>query len=88
MKRTYEVRIEKEALRALERLDGPLQRRVARRIDGLAWDPRPPGAKALQGGHAGLHRVRLGDVRVVYAIRDGELLVLVVKVGHRGDIYR
>ena len=75
-------------MRALERLDGPLRRRVVKRIDGLAAEPRPGGGKALQGEHRGLYRVQVGDVRVVYAVRDGELLVLVVRVGHRGDVYR
>ena len=88
MIRSYTVRIEKEALRALERLDAPLRHRVVKGIDGLQVNPRPPGAKVLQGDHRGLYRVRVGDVRVVYAVRDAELLVLVVKLGHRGDVYR
>ena len=62
-------------------------RRVDARILALAEDPRPPGAKRLAGSE-GLHRIRVGDYRVVYAIEDDVLLVLVVRIGHRRDVYR
>jgi mRNA interferase RelE/StbE len=52
----------------------------------LARDPRPPGAKQLQGRDA--LRVRVGSYRIIYAVKDDELLVLVVAVGHRRDVYR
>jgi mRNA interferase RelE/StbE len=53
----------------------------------LAEEPRPPAAAQLVGG-ADEWRVRTGDYRIVYEIRDGELLVLVLAVGHRQEIYR
>ena len=83
---TYEVRLAPAAVRQLRKLDPPGRRRVQAAIDLLAEDPRPPGARQLVGG-AGEWRVRTGDFRIVYDIRDGELLVLVVKVGHRRDVY-
>ena len=83
---TYEVRLAPAAVRRLRKLDPPGRRRVQAAIDLLAEDPRPPGARQLVGG-AGEWRVRTGDFRIVYDIRDGELLVLVVKVGHRRDVY-
>ncbi len=83
---TYEVRLAPAAVRQLRKLDPPGRRRVQAAIDLLAEDPRPPGARQLVGG-AGEWRVRTGDFRIIYDIRDGELLVLVVKVGHRRDIY-
>ena len=83
---TYEVRLAPAAVRQLRKLDPPGRRRVQAAIDLLTEDPRPPGARQLVGG-AGEWRVRTGDFRIIYDIRDGELLVLVVKVGHRRDVY-
>ncbi len=83
---TYEVRLAPAAVRQLRKLDPPGRRRVQAAIDLLAEDPRPPGARQLVGG-AGEWRVRTGDFRIIYDIRDGDLLVLVVKVGHRRDVY-
>ncbi len=83
---TYEVRLAPAAVRQLRKLDPPGRRRVQAAIDLLAEDPRPPGARQLVGG-AGEWRVRTGDFRIIYDIRDQELIVLVVKVGHRRDVY-
>jgi mRNA interferase RelE/StbE len=49
--------------------------------------PRPPGAEALKGGQGELG-IRIGEWRINYMARDAELLVLVIKIGHRGDDYR
>ena len=75
------------AARQLRKLDGPARRRVQAAIELLAVDARPPGAKKLAGGD-GEWRVRTGDYRIVYEIRDDVLFVLVLAVGHRRDIYR
>ena len=83
---TYEVRLAPAAVHQLRTLDPPGRRRVQAAIDLLAEEPRPPGARQLVGG-AGEWRVRTGDFRIIYDIRDGELLVLVIKVGHRRDVY-
>ena len=56
-------------------------------VDKLRSNPRPPGCVKLQGEDV-LWRIRVGDYRVVYAIREEELIVLVVKVAHRKDVYR
>ena len=56
------------------------------RIENLAENPRPPGAIKLAGQEA--YRIRVGDYRVVYAIADERLVILVVDVGHRREIYR
>ena len=84
---TYEVRLAPAAVRQLRKLDPPGRRRVQAAIDLLAEEPRPPGARQLVGG-AGAWRVRTGDFRIIYDIRDGELLVLVIKVGHQRDAYK
>jgi mRNA interferase RelE/StbE len=73
-----------KALRDLPRAD---QRRVAARIDALAENPRPPGVEKLEGADD-LYRVRAGDHRIVYRIEDKRLLVLVIRIGHRREVYR
>lgn len=84
---TYSVTIAPAALRQLRNLEPSARRRVQAVIDLLAGDPRPPAARQLVGG-AGEWRVRTGDYRVVYEIHDEELLILVVTVGHRREVYR
>lgn len=83
----YTVRLERPAQRALDGLQGALFARITAALRSLATNPRPPGVKKLSGG-ANLYRVRIGDWRVVYTIRDRELLVLVLRVAHRRDVYR
>lgn len=75
------------AVRQLRKLDPPARRRIQAVVELLAADPRPPGAKKLAGGD-GEWRVRTGDYRVIYEVHDQVLLVLVVAVGHRREIYR
>jgi mRNA interferase RelE/StbE len=84
---TYQISVTTSAARQLRKLDPQARRRVQAAIELLANEPRPPAAKQLVGG-GGEWRVRTGDYRIVYEINDGELLVLVVAVGHRRDIYR
>lgn len=83
----YTVQIAARALRDLARLDKPIRRRIRDAIDKLGADPRPPGAKALQG-QPGLLRIRVGDYRVVYEVRDRVRVVLVIRIGHRSEVYR
>ena len=61
--------------------------RIVRRADRLAEDPRPPGCLKLTG-RDDADRLRVGDYRIIYQIEDAALLVLVIAVGHRRDIYR
>lgn len=82
----YSVELLPSAARALARLDRAVQRRIARRIDRLAADPRA-GAVKLRGADE-VWRVRVGDYRVLYALEEQRLIVLVIKIGHRRDIYR
>ena len=75
------------AARALRKLDEITQRRIARTIDCLAFQPRPHGSQKLKGEND-LYRIRAADYRVIYTIRDEQLIVLVIAIGHRSDIYR
>lgn len=81
----YRLQVEKDAQRALARLDKPIRRRVQAAIDRLADDPRPHGVVAL-AGHKGYLRIRIGDYRVIYTVKDSRLLVLVVDVDHRSGV--
>jgi mRNA interferase RelE/StbE len=82
----YRIAFTPRAQRSLASLDPPTRRRIARRIEALSTDQRPPGAEMLKGGEGEL-RIRAGDGRVIYVARDDALLVLVIKIGHRGDVY-
>jgi len=83
---TYAVRISPTAERQLRKFDPQVRRRVQAAIDLLATNPRPPKATQLVGG-AGEWRVRTGDYRIIYEIHEDRLVVLVLRVGHRRDIY-
>ncbi len=84
---TYRVTVAPAAVRQLRKLDPPVRRRIQAVLELLSVNPRPPSATQLVGG-TGEWRVRTGDYRVVYEIADAELLVLVLRAGHRREIYR
>jgi len=84
---TYRIEIKRGARKALLALPTEMRGRLGRAIDALAANPRPDGSRKIVGSDA-LYRIRIGDYRVVYEIEDDRLIVLVVKVGHRRDIYR
>jgi mRNA interferase RelE/StbE len=73
--------------RQLRKLTQAIQKRIVRAVEGLQTNPRPPGAIKLQG-EPELYRIRAGDWRAVYQIADERLVVLIVRIGHRGDVYR
>ena len=83
----YTVTLERAAQRALDTLRGDLYRRTIEALRALADNPRPHGVKKLRG-RADHYRVRVGDWRIVYTIRDRELVVLVLRIAHRGHVYR
>ncbi|MGH2762110.1 MAG: type II toxin-antitoxin system RelE family toxin [Thermoleophilaceae bacterium] len=81
----YRIELRPAAARALRRLDPQVRHRVQGVIALLADDPRPPAARALRG-RPGL-RVRVGDYGIIYTVADDVLLVVVVTLGHRRDVY-
>jgi mRNA interferase RelE/StbE len=81
----YRIELRPAAVRALRKLDPQVRHRIQGAIALLADDPRPPAARALRG-RPGL-RVRVGDYRIIYTIVDDVLLVVVVTLGHRRDVY-
>jgi mRNA interferase RelE/StbE len=82
----YRVRLRRSAEKELEALDGRTRARILRNITALSDEPRPPGVKRLTGVD-NLWRIRVGDYRIVYEIRDAELTVHVVRVAHRSKVY-
>ena len=83
----YRIEYRPAARRDLKRLDLPTRRRIVLRIEKLADNPRPRGVETLSGSER-LYRLRVGDYRIVYVIKDKALLVLIVRVGHRREVYR
>ncbi len=84
---TYRIEVAPTAVRQLRQLDPAARRRVQAAIELLADQPRPSGVKKLAAGD-GEWRARTGDYRIVFEIHDEVLLVLVVAVGHRREIYQ
>lgn len=84
----YKVRIKRSAAKEIEAIAVKRDRqRVVKKIASLGADPRPSGCEKL-AGKSDLYRVRVGQYRVLYAIEDAIRVVLVVKVGHRREVYR
>ena len=83
----YPVEISRQAVKATARLERADQLRIRAAIDLLADEPRPPGAVKL-AGETSACRVRVSDYRIVYDVIDGRLVIQVVRIGHRRDIYR
>lgn len=84
---TYRVTLAPSAARQLRTFDPHVRRRIQGVLELLADEPRPPSATRLVGG-SGEWRVRTGDYRIVYEIQDDILLILVLAVGHRREVYR
>lgn len=84
---TYKVEITPAAKRQIKKLIQPVQLAIIERLEQLTENPRPPGALKMQGAE-NLYRIRVGDYRIIYEIQDQTLLIAIVKVGHRGDVYR
>jgi mRNA interferase RelE/StbE len=82
----YELRFKASVARDLRGIPRPDVQRILARVESLRDDPRPPGAEKLSGQER--YRVRQGDYRILYSVTDAELIVDVVKVGHRRDVYR
>ena len=85
--RRYRIELKPSAAKSLARLPVELQQRIVRAVETLAGDPRPHGVVKMAGDD-NLGRVRVGDFRIVYEIHDDVLLVLVLRIGHRREVYR
>ncbi|MBF0135318.1 MAG: type II toxin-antitoxin system RelE/ParE family toxin [Magnetococcus sp. DMHC-1] len=84
---TYSVIWDNIALKQVRKLDPKVRSRIVRKIVSLESNPRPSGSLKLEN-MPNVWRIRVGDYRVLYAIEDDQLLILVVKIAHRGVVYR
>jgi mRNA interferase RelE/StbE len=84
--RSYQVILSSKAEKELDHLDPDLQARITRKLLLLSSNPRPSGAKKLQGSD-NEYRIRIGDYRAIYTIEDKIILVTITRVAHRRDIY-
>jgi len=82
----YTVEILRKAQKQLSRIERMDRERIIKAVESLVDNPRPPGCKRLSGRPA--WRIRIGPYRVIYEIQDARLLVLVVEIGHRREVYR
>jgi len=83
---TYRVVTSETAERQFNRLDRQVQKRIRDHIEALSENPRPHGVKKLKG-YRDYWRIRVGDYRVIYTIQDDRLLVVVIRIGHRREVY-
>ncbi len=83
---TYVISYTRDVEKSLKKLNKGLQKKIIRKVELLADNPRPNGVKRLVGRHE--WRIRVGDYRVIYEINDKVVTILVVRVAHRKDVYR
>src|SRR5450631_4151169 len=84
---THRIALAPPAARQLRKFDPQARRRIQAALELIAAEPRPPAATWLVGG-SGEWRVRTGDYRIIYEIEDDRLLILVLRTGHRREIYQ
>ena len=82
----FDVRVVPSVRKDLRGIPKNVVRRILDAIEGLSANPRPPGCKKLTSTN--LYRLRSGSYRIVYEINEAEVVVIVVKVGHRKEVYR
>ena len=83
----YEIEISRTAERQLKKLPGKDQLRIVRAVLLLSEEPHPKGSRRLSG-YDDVFRIRVGRCRVLYSVAESRLIILVLKIGHRKDIYR
>ena len=83
----YQVKVAEDAAKFIRKQDKRIQRQIINHIRELAQNPRPQDCKKLQG-YKDLYRIPSGNYRIVYTIKEKMLLVFVVRVAHRKDVYR
>lgn len=84
----YKLLFDKKYIKELKKIPTNFQSVIKEKVNDLSENPRPDGVKKLQGSKKeSLYRIRVGDYRVVYTIKDSMLVVLIIEVGHRKDIY-
>lgn len=83
----YVIELAPRAEKEFRRLSRNVQKAIQKKIDSLAFVPRGKNTKKLEGAFE-LYRLRVGDYRIVYSIQDTKLIILILRLGHRKDIYK
>ena len=83
----YRIEVKRSAAKVLKKISKPDQKRISKAIDNLAENLPNPDTTKMKGNNP-FHKIRVGDYRVVYEIQDDVLLILIIKIGHRKEIYR
>ena len=83
----YRIKFQRSAAKALKKIPKPNRKRIGKKIDSLAENLPSQDTTKMKGNNP-FHKVRVGDYRIIYEIQDDVLVILIVKVGHRKDIYR
>jgi mRNA interferase RelE/StbE len=84
----YQIEFLSYARKELTSLPRGAQERIGKKIDSLSINPRPHGVEKFEGKRGSFYRLRVGDYRILYGIQDEILLILVIKVGHRREVFR
>jgi mRNA interferase RelE/StbE len=83
----YRVKVKRSAAKALKKFPKPDRKRIIEKIDSLAVNPPNLDTTKMKGNNP-FHKVRSGNYRIIYEVQEKVLVILIVKVGHRKDIYR
>jgi mRNA interferase RelE/StbE len=83
----YKIEISATAEKKIRKLSRENQIHVLRAIEGLAGEPHPPGSRKLRG-YEDVYRIRTGTFRILYSVEKARVLIIILKVGHRKEIYR
>lgn len=83
----FKIDLSKTARKSLKKIDTNTVKRIVKALVTLSEDPTPIGSKKLKGQTDDLYRIRVGDYRIIYTIKNDVLLVLVLTIGYRKDIY-
>lgn len=84
---SYRIEVKRSAAKALWKIPKADQKRIADKIDSLAQNPLDPTATKMKGNNP-FYKVRVGDYRIIYEIQEEVFIILVIKIGHRKDVYK
>ncbi len=84
---SYRIEVKRSAAGTLKKIPKADRKRIAEKIDSLTEGPPNPDTTKMKGDNP-FHKIRVGDYRIIYEIQEDDLLILVVRIGHRKDIYR
>lgn len=83
----YRIKWTSSSLKELRKLPGPIIQRIIKKVEDLSQNPFPNKVRKLAGSK-NLYRIRLQDYRVIYRIEEDVLVIVIIKVGHRKDVYK